>query len=179
MSSLALIAMLQISTLGAQETDYALAYRQSMETGRPLVVLVGATWCPACVQMKESILPEVAKAGGMNQVAFAYVDFDEQQELAARLIRTQSLPQLVRLDRAGTGWNRRILVGAKSPSEVYSFLNAQPVAMNDQVNRRPQLRQLEEVSNPSQWTRYLSAMNPFSKNHTGETARVPSALGSN
>jgi len=125
MANLILIAFVQVSALGADPQDFDQAYQQSLTTGRPLVVLVGARWCPACQRMKNSILPQVAKAGGLNQVVFTYVDFDHQRQLVSRLTREARIPQLIRLDRApSAGWSSKLLVGARSPRDVYEFINA-------------------------------------------------------
>lgn len=119
-----LVAFVQISVLAAQEQDFNQAYRQSLTTGRPLVVLVGAGWCPACQRMKNSILPRVARADGLNNVVFTYVGLDRQRQLASRLSRGKSIPQLIRFDRTPAGWKSKRLVGARSARQVYDFINA-------------------------------------------------------
>jgi len=124
MSNIILIALMQISALGADRSGFEQAYDRSLVTGRPLVVLIGASWCSACQKMKNSILPRVAGAGGLDKVVFTYVDFDQQRQLASRLSRAKSIPQLIRFDRMQTGWKSKCLVGAKSPREVYDFINA-------------------------------------------------------
>ncbi len=124
MTNLMLVAFVQVSVLAAQEQDFNQAYRQSLTTGRPLVVLLGAGWCPACQRMKDSILPRVAKAGGLNNVVFTYVGLDRQRQLASRLSRGTSIPQLIRFDRTPAGWKSKRLVGARSPRQVHDFINA-------------------------------------------------------
>ena len=42
MANLMLVAFVQVSVLAAHEQDFNQAYRQSLTTGRPLVVLLGA-----------------------------------------------------------------------------------------------------------------------------------------
>jgi thiol-disulfide isomerase/thioredoxin len=115
---------MQVSALGADGRDFDQAYHQSLTTGRPLVVLIGARWCPACQKMKNAILPQVAKTGGLERVVFNYVDFDQQRQLASRLSRGSSIPQLIRFDRTAAGWKSKYLVGARSPREVHDFVNA-------------------------------------------------------
>ena len=45
MSSLALIALCSVA-LGANDADtYAAAHKKTMETGKPMVVMVGTDWC--------------------------------------------------------------------------------------------------------------------------------------
>ena len=41
-----------IMATGAQ--PYAEAYKTSEETGKPLLVLVGADWCPGCRRVQQS-----------------------------------------------------------------------------------------------------------------------------
>ena len=168
MTSLALAAILQLSAFGAHDTDYAQAYQRSVATGRPLLVLVGAPWCPACEQMKHSILPQVAEAGGLNEVVFAYVDLDQQQELASRLIESKSIPQLIRLDQIAGGWNRKVLVGAKSPGEVYSFVNAGLRPEPARPNRLPPIESQEKRPRNTDWLGVFSAMNPFANTSADE-----------
>ncbi len=127
MTSLMLAAVIQISVIAApqQDTneDYRRAYRRSVTTGRPLVVLIGADWCSACRTMKTSVLPRVAKIGGLDRVEFTYVDLDRQRDLASRLVHGKSIPQLVRFTKTGTGWKSAYLVGRKDAREVYYFIN--------------------------------------------------------
>jgi len=124
MIHLTLVTLAQFCLAGAGEQDYGQAYRQSQTTGRPMVVLIGATWCPACQRMRNSILPEVAETGGLEKVVFVYVDFDRQRQLASRLTRGGAIPQLFRFDPTPAGWKGKRLTGAKSPREVHEFINA-------------------------------------------------------
>lgn len=123
MTSLALSVVLQAAVLGASEQDYSVAYQRSVQSGRPLVVLLGTAWCPSCQVMKGKVLPEVAKAGGLREVEFAYVDYDRQPELADQLARGNSTPQLIWFSRTAQGWRSDVLTGAQSPKKVASFIN--------------------------------------------------------
>jgi len=124
MANIILVALVQVSALGADQQDYDQAYHESLTTGRPLLVLVGAGWCPGCQEMNNSVLPQVAKSGGLNKVVFTYVDFDQQRQLASRLSRGGAIPQLIRFDRTPAGWSSKYLIGARSPREVHDFINA-------------------------------------------------------
>jgi thiol-disulfide isomerase/thioredoxin len=124
MANIVLVALVQVSALGAEQQGFDQAYHESLTTGRPLVVLVGAGWCPACQKMSKSILPQVAESGGLNKVVFTYVDFDQQRQLASRLSRGGPIPQLIRFDRTPAGWSRKHLIGARSRREVHDFINA-------------------------------------------------------
>ena len=140
MSTLALTVMVHASMLGASTDDYSQAYRQSVETGRPLVVLIGAKWCPACLEMKNNILPKVQKTGGFDGVEFAYVDADRQPKIAAKLSRAQVIPQLIRLDKTSEGWKSQVLVGARSPDEIRRFVatDAEATKTTDVAKKGPE-----------------------------------------
>ncbi|MEN6494834.1 MAG: thioredoxin family protein [Thermoguttaceae bacterium] len=122
MASLVLTAALQAALLVVPETDYSAAYQKSVDTGRPLVVLLGADWCPACMTMKNSVIPAVTQQGGLKEVEFTYVDVDRQSKLANLLSRAQAIPQLIRFERKPTGWVSGMLLGAQTPEQVTSFV---------------------------------------------------------
>lgn len=123
MISLTLNVMLQAAAVTASVHDYATAYRQTAESGRPLVVLIGADWCPGCRQMKNSAIPQVERAGGLEKVAFAFVNTDHEGELAGKLMSGGSIPQLVMYHKTASGWRRQQLTGAQNPGTIQQFLN--------------------------------------------------------
>ena len=116
--------VLQASIVATGANTYPVAYEKTNETGQPLVVLVGADWCPACVQMKNNIMPQVEKQGGLAKVNFAYINTDQQNDLAKKLMKGGSIPQLImfRKTRNG-GWLRRQLNGAHSVNETQTFVS--------------------------------------------------------
>ncbi len=114
--------LLQAAAVAAGGQDYATAYKETQESGRPLVVLVGAEWCPGCRQMKHSAIPELEKQGGLANVAFAYVNTDEDSRLASQLMQGSSIPQLILYHKTEDGWKRQRLIGARAPSEIQSFI---------------------------------------------------------
>ena len=122
MIQLTLTMLLQAAAVTAAGQDYATAYQQTAESGRPLVVLIGADWCPGCRQMKYSAIPELEKTGGLRHVAFAYVNTDQQSELAGKLMQGSSIPQLIVYRKTDKGWKRQQLTGAHSPSAIKNFL---------------------------------------------------------
>lgn len=127
LASIATALVINVSLLGAAPQDSAWeAYARSLETGRPLVFLFGATWCPACRVMKDKTLPQVEQNGAMRGVEFAYIDIDERPTLAKRHLRGNSVPQLVRFDRDGERWKARYLIGAQSPERIAHFLAIEP-----------------------------------------------------
>ena len=123
MIQLTMSLLLQAAALTAVDQDYTKAYQETAESGRPLVVLIGADWCPGCRQMKYSSIPQLEKSGGLSKVAFAYVNTDQQSELAGKLMKGSSIPQLVMYRKAGEKWERQQLTGAQSASAIQAFLN--------------------------------------------------------
>jgi thioredoxin-like negative regulator of GroEL len=121
MSSIA-IALLQASLLASAGQSYDEAHRVHAETGRPLVILVGADWCPACNTMKQSVIPQAQRQGVLQGVALAVVNTDQQPELARKLMRGGSIPQLIVYHKSGAGWQRRELVGAQSVGAIQQLL---------------------------------------------------------
>ncbi len=122
MMQLTLNILLQAAAVAAGGQDYATAHRETNETGRPLVILVGAEWCPGCRQMKYSAIPEVAKRGGLSKVSFAYVNTDEDHQLASKLMQGNSIPQLIMFHKTETGWKRTQLTGAHAAGDIEAFL---------------------------------------------------------
>jgi thiol-disulfide isomerase/thioredoxin len=124
-SILSLGLLLCMSVLNTPEppATYEVAYNKAVaEKGTPLVVLVGADWCPACQAMKQSVLPQVKRDGGLTRVAFAMVNTDRDSVLAHQLMVGGSIPQLVMFVKTDDGWTRRQLTGNQSVSLVEGFI---------------------------------------------------------
>jgi|SRR5688572_542325 len=110
--------IIHVSLMAAPGQSYTDAHQAHLETGRPLVVLVGAEWCPACRTMKQSTIPQAQQQGVLSGVAFAQVNTDQQPDLARKLMRGGSIPQLIVYHKSATGWQRRELLGAQSVSAI-------------------------------------------------------------
>ena len=134
MAGVILAALIQVSVVPSQPMAFQQAYRQSVSTGRPLVVLLGADWCPGCRVMKTNILPTIAKAGGLANVEFVYINIDHQRRLVEKLTRSKAIPQLICFRKTPAGWERRCLTGAHSVKEVNRFINNGPIR-NPVVNK--------------------------------------------
>jgi thioredoxin-like negative regulator of GroEL len=107
-------------TTGAQ--PYEQAYKTMDVEGQPLLVLVGADWCPACQSMKSSTMARLERSGKLRGVAFTIVNSDRESSLAQRIMRGGSIPQLVLYQRTDTGWRRTQLTGGHSESQVEAFI---------------------------------------------------------
>lgn len=122
MMQLSLNILLQALALAASNHDYTTAFRDSEQTGKPLVVLIGADWCPGCRTMKQSSMPEVQKRGGLDNVAYAVVNTDQEHQLAGKLMQGSSIPQLVLFQKTEAGWKRKQLTGAHSAGDIQAFI---------------------------------------------------------
>jgi thioredoxin-like negative regulator of GroEL len=122
MTGLAFCVLLQAAVLGVEGTPYTHAFKTAQGNDQPLVVLIGAEWCPGCRTMKHATLPSLMRRGGMRDVQFSTVDTDNDPALARRLMQGQSIPQLIVYYRGPEGWKRSQLVGARSEAEVQAVV---------------------------------------------------------
>jgi thioredoxin-like negative regulator of GroEL len=118
-----LAVLVGLSTLASGTDSYADAYRQTTETGRPMVVLVSAEWCGACKTMEREVIPKMRQQGLFRRVSFARVDLDRQRTLGRKLTRGGPIPQLLMFRRAGNGWRLSRLRGGQSARTVEAFID--------------------------------------------------------
>jgi len=121
-SSWTVVAVMQLALAGGNGETYAEARRATDESGRPMVVMVGATWCGPCQQMKKQVIPKVRERGLFKEVSFATVDADAEAEIAREIIGSGPVPQLVMYRKTQRGWLRRRLVGKQSVEAVEHFI---------------------------------------------------------
>ena len=122
MTTTTLVVCLQMCLLGADNHAYATALKQTVETGKPLLVMVSTQWCGPCQQMKQKTLPRLAERGVLGRVAFAIVDADQEAELAQKITGGGPVPQLVLYRKTPEGWMRRKLIGSQSAEVVEKFI---------------------------------------------------------
>ena len=118
-----LALMIQAVLLSASVDDFAQAYEISKTQKLPMLVLVGADWCPGCQTMKNTTIPQLQRTGKLRSLAYAYVDTDRQPELARRIMRGGAVPQLILFVPNSAGWRRHQVTGAVPPSQVESLIS--------------------------------------------------------
>ncbi|MBI3466612.1 MAG: thioredoxin family protein [Planctomycetes bacterium] len=123
MTGLALATTLGVAIFSTGAQSYREAYEHSQKTGAPLVLLVGAEWCPACKTMQSASMPQVARRGLLSRVAFTYVNVDRQRDLARKVMQGGSIPQLIMYRQTAKGWERTQLTGSQSADSVAQFIN--------------------------------------------------------
>ena len=104
------------------ELDYKSAYKVSIETGKPLLVYITASWCSPCQKMKKNTLDPMRKAGLFDEFSFAKVDFDKNSSVATKLMKGSGVPQLVLYRKDGDAWVKTVLKGYKSVDDVKKFI---------------------------------------------------------
>jgi thioredoxin-like negative regulator of GroEL len=123
LAALATLLVLQQPILAANPVSYQAALKDAQAQQRPLLVLVGATWCPGCQAMKQTVLPSVERNGGMRDVTFTTVDADSDRDVASQLMRGSSIPQLIVFAKMPGGkWHREQITGETSATEVKSLI---------------------------------------------------------
>lgn len=122
MTGVALGFMLQTALLAAGPQTYAEAFNRTQTNGQPLLVLVGADWCPGCRTMKGAVIPQMQRGGKLRSVNFASINTDESSVLASRLMRGGSIPQLIVFAKTEKGWHREQITGAASEAAVEQLL---------------------------------------------------------
>lgn len=93
MRSLVFLMLAFATTIQAQDLKdprfkYENALKQHQTTGKPLVVVLGATWCGPCQLYKAEAVREMASEvmQGKAKYVLAVVDYDEQRELAEKVL---------------------------------------------------------------------------------------------
>jgi thiol:disulfide interchange protein len=130
MTGLALCVVLQVVGVGNDRpATYEEAYRQAQANGRPLMVLVGADWCPGCQTMKTGVLARMMRSGKLSRVNYAVVNTDRERELANKLMQGGSIPQLIVFSKNGEkAWSRQQITGATSEESVATFIGKAAVS---------------------------------------------------
>ncbi len=124
MQALIALSLVQVAMTGAAGSNsYTDAYNRSQESGKPLMVVVGADWCPACVTLKQEIAA-LQQQGALLPVELSFVDKDAQPQLANQLMRGRSLPEIIFYSKSPQGWRRMQLNGRQSQTTLKSFIRS-------------------------------------------------------
>ena len=105
------------------QQKYADAYEASVKDQKPLMVVVGAPWCPACNVLKETTIRSMAQTGELDAVSLVVVNRDEDPELAKQLTEGEAmLPQIIVFTQDEGRWKRRKLLGFQPKQPVRSLI---------------------------------------------------------
>jgi thioredoxin-like negative regulator of GroEL len=124
MTGLAAAVLLQAALMTTGAQPYEDAFKEHEASGKPLLLLVGADWCPACVTMKTGTLARMERSGKLKKVAFSVLNTDNDRKIAGNVMRGGSIPQLIMFTRNAEGkWDRQQLTGAQSEQAVERMIS--------------------------------------------------------
>jgi thioredoxin-like negative regulator of GroEL len=107
----------------ASAQPYDSAYQQAQANGQPLVVLVGADWCPGCRTMKHNVMARLERSGRLSNVSYTTINTDAQSDLAGQLMQGGMIPQLIVFSKQEDGrWRREQITGAASETQVSALI---------------------------------------------------------
>ncbi len=111
------------TTHSTSSLKYRDAYAQAQDSNRPLMIVLGAEWCQACVELKGTTIPAMQKGGKLDGVVLTYVNIDEEPELARQLLGGTSIPQVILFSKGESGsWVRKQLTGRQNSDSLASLV---------------------------------------------------------
>lgn len=123
LAAVASLVIIPQALLAANPISYQAALKDAQTQQRPLLVLVGATWCPGCQTMKQTVLPSLERDGGMREVTYTTIDADSDRDVASQLMRGSAIPQLIVFAKAPDGkWHREQITGETNATNVKSLI---------------------------------------------------------
>ena len=134
----ALLIALQMCIVSWNAQGYDQAYHQSLESGQPLLVLVGADWCGACQVMKKKVMPQLQQDGALKDIHCTELNLVDDEELASRISEINTIPCLILFTKSEDKWQKRELIGMHNQKSVKAFLakHTTPAVATKAVEKR-------------------------------------------
>ncbi len=105
----------------AFEHTLAKVEAKAKASGKPMVVVFSAVWCPPCQAMKKDVYPSAEVAAMHDKFEWAYIDVDEESNAeAAKKFGVQGIPHIEFLDKTGKSLGNQ--VGSTSPGDFVATL---------------------------------------------------------
>ena len=122
-----IIALILATTLissSAKAEFYKEDYNKAIATARAkdetFVLLITASWCSPC-QAQKRLIEQLEKDGKLpKKVHIAYVKYDS--ELAKKIKRGSSVPQLIRYEKVGDSWKKSVNIGYLNTQKLMEFI---------------------------------------------------------
>lgn len=133
MTGITLAALLQVSlavtdmpkaTSAPVATPYDQAVKLSAESGKPMLILIGADWCPYCKVVERDVLPVLKERGLMEKVIYVYLDYDRDRQLVSKTLRGEIIPEMIMFRKTEGGWKRSDISGSYKVAEIEPFIKS-------------------------------------------------------
>lgn len=108
---------------GSPKFEHSLkaATAASAKSGKPMIVVFSAVWCPPCQQMKKEVYPSEAVKKLHDKFEWAYLDVDEDSNAAAiKKYGVNGIPHIQFIGKDGKDLGSQ--VGGTSPEDFASSL---------------------------------------------------------
>lgn len=90
---LSLVFWANLIVFGFSADSYKVAYEKSQLDNQPLIISVSATWCPACILLKnDGVFSRLFKRYKVESYHYAEVDYDLELDLAKKLMVGNQIP---------------------------------------------------------------------------------------
>src|SRR5688572_3498429 len=91
------------------ETDYKTALAAAAKSGKPLIVVFSASWCPPCQANKKKVYPAAAVKPYHDKFVWAYLDTDvEANSKVFQGFGGKGIPHIQFLSKAGKSIDTQI-----------------------------------------------------------------------
>lgn len=96
------------------KTSSATALSAAKESGKPVIMVFSAVWCPPCQAMKKDVYPSEAVKAYHDKFIWAYIDVDDpNNEGVSSKYGVSSIPHIEFLNAEGKELDKQI--GGNSP----------------------------------------------------------------
>lgn len=103
------------------EDSYRGALKDAETTGKPVILVFSASWCPPCQTMKKEVYPSAAVKEYHDKFVWAYLDVDDNDNSkAAKEYGVKGIPHIEFLDSKGKSLDKQ--VGSSSPESFAAKL---------------------------------------------------------
>ena len=95
-------------------TGYDAALKAAKKTGKPVIAIFSASWCPPCQANKQNVYPSAEVKPFHDKFVWAYLDADEEANVPAmQKFGVSGIPHIQFLAANGTSIGK--LIGGTSP----------------------------------------------------------------